>query len=96
MSDKMKKTMGAKLLKRMNVCDEMRGEAVEDLKTLRSEAISKHDQTSRAAAELAKKLDADPENETLQKEYAGAVNARKMFHHAAELNNALLESESAG
>jgi len=95
MPEKMQKTMGAKLLKRMEVCDDMRGEAVKDLKTLRSEAISKHDQTSRAAADLAKKLDKDPENETLQKEYAGAVGARKMFHHAAEMNDAILEGESA-
>ena len=87
--------MTGKLLKRMETCETMRGEAIQDLKTLRGEAISKHDQTARAAVELAKKLEKDPENKKLQREYAGAVSGRKMFYHAAELNTALLQNEGA-
>jgi len=91
--EKLQKTMTSKLLKRMETCDTVRSEAIQDLKTLRGEAISKHDQTARAAVTLGKQLEKNPENKKLQKEYAGAVSGRKMFHHAAELNTALIENE---
>lgn len=93
MSDKLQKTMTSKLLKRMETCDILRSEAIHDLKTLKGEAISKHDQTSRAAVKLGEQLEKDPDNKKLQREYAGAVMGRKMFHHAAELNTSLLENE---
>ncbi len=92
-SNKLNKTMSSKLLKRMETCETMRGEAITDLKTLRTEAISKHDQTSRAAVRLGEQLQTDPDNKPLQKEYAGSIAARKMFHHSVELNDALLENE---
>ena len=56
MSEKLQKTMTGKLLKRIETCETLRGEAVQDLKTLRSEAISKHDQTGRAAVELERRV----------------------------------------
>ncbi len=95
MPEPMSKTMTELLDKRMKQCEMMHQEAVRDLKTLRGEAISKHDQTSRAIPKLAKKLEKDPDNKELQKEYSGAVLTRKMHHHAAELNQALLDNEEA-
>lgn len=93
MPKQMKETITDQLHKRMKQCETMRQGAIEDLKTLRSEAISKHDQTSRAIPPLAKKLEKDPENKELQRKYAGAVLTRKMHHHAAELNQGLIDNE---
>ncbi len=89
----LKKTMASTMAKRLKTCDTMRGEVIQDLKTLRGEAISKHDQTARAVRTLSAQAEKDPENKTVQKELGGALNARKMFHHAAELNDRLLEDE---
>lgn len=88
------KTIADKMHKRIEIADQMRGEAITDLKTMRGEAISKHDQTARAAVAVGAKLQDDPENKRLQKEYAGAVNARKMFGAAARMNEAILEQEN--
>jgi len=89
----LQKTMASTMEKRLKTCDTMRGEAITDLKTLRGEAISKHDQTSRAVKTLSAQAQKNPDNPKVQRELAGALNARKMFHHAAELNDSLLESE---
>lgn len=89
----LQKTMASTMAKRMKVCDTMRSEAITDLKKLRVEAISKHDQTSRAVRTLSAQAQKDPENPKVQRELAGALLGRKMFHHAAELNDSLLESE---
>lgn len=93
MPNRMNKTITDQLRKRMDQCEIMRRDALKDLKTLRSEAISKHDQTSRAIPGLAKKTGKDPENKELQREYAGAILTRKMHHHIAELNQALIDNE---
>ena len=87
------KTMVSKIAQRLKVCDTMRGEAIQDIKVLRREAISKHDQTARAVKVLSAQAQKNPENAKIQKELAGALLARKMFHHAAELDTNLLESE---
>lgn len=89
----LKKTMASTMAKRLETCDTMRGEALTDLKTLRGEAISKHDQTSRAVRTLSAQAQKDPDNPKVQKELAGALLGRKMFHHAAVLNDHLLENE---
>lgn len=93
MPKRMIKTITDQLHKRMDQCEIMRRDALKDLKTLRSEAINKHDQTSRSIPALAKKLEKDPENKELQREYAGALLTRKMHHHAVEMNQALTDNE---
>ena len=91
---KLDKTIADQMHKRLEIADLMRGEAITDLKTMHREAISKHDQTGRAVLVAGEKLRQDPENKRLQKNYAGTVNARKMFGAAANLNQALLDQES--
>lgn len=89
------KTMAFKMAKRLEVADIIREQAITDLKTLRSEAISKHDQTGRVAIKAGEALGKDPENKKLQKDYAGAVTARKMFSAAANMNTAILKQEES-
>lgn len=89
----LKKTMASTMAKRLEVCDTMRSEVIQDLKTLQGEAISKHDQTARAITTLSDQAEKHPEDKKVREELAGALLGRKMFHHAAELNTNLLESE---
>lgn len=89
----MNKTIAGKIAKRIEVADDMHSKAITDLKTLRSEAISKHDQMGRQAVKSGNALDKDPENKNLQREYAGTINAKKMMAASAAMNDALLEQE---
>lgn len=89
----LQKTMAFKMAKRMETADLMRGEAIEDLKTLRSEAISKHDQTGRVAVKLGNQLRKSPDDKNLQKQYAGAVAAKRMFCGVANMNTKILKQE---
>lgn len=91
---KVRKSMTARIDERMKRCEQLKAEAVQDLKTLKSEAIQKHDATGKKVQALGQSLQARPGDAQLQKDYAGAVIAKQMFHHAAELNDALLEQEN--
>lgn len=84
----------AKLAERLKVCDKLYAENTEQLKRLRTEASSKFDGTNRHIRQIKKKLNNDPGNKKLQKEYAAMVNARAMFYAANQLNDGLMAKES--
>lgn len=77
--------------KRLAVCDKLHTENTETLKKLKSEASSKFDGTNRHIRSLKEKLEKDPGNKTLRKEYAAMVNARAMFYAGHQLNDNMLK-----
>ena len=89
----LQKTMASKMAKRMEIADTLRTQATTDLETLRSEAISKHDQVGRESVKLGEKLRKSPNDKNLQKQYAGAIAAKKMFGGAAAMNTQILKQE---
>jgi len=78
------------IAKRLDVCDKLHKENTETIKKLKTEASSKFDGTNRHIRSLKEKLEKDPGNKTLRKEYASMVNARSMFYAGHQLNENLL------
>lgn len=85
-----------KIHERLALCDRLRTENLESLRALGAEAKRKIDYLQGEIVGMEKKLQADPDNKTLQNEYAGRILARQMFTAGANLSDSLTDQERGG
>ena len=71
--------------------DKLHNASLNDAKRLGAEARVKYDRVNAQISAMAKKLNKDPENKELDKEYSGLLVAREMFLSSVRLNESLVE-----
>jgi len=86
-------SMTSKIHKRMQIAESERAALIGDLERLQKEAPDKLNQIAELVGSLAEQLEKDPDNQQLQKEYAGAVLARKMVSAGQGMTEGILKNE---
>lgn len=86
-------SMTSKIHDRMKIAESERAALISDLKRLQKEAPEKLKQLGALADQLATKLETDPGNQQLQKEYAGALIAQKMITGGQGMTDGILANE---
>jgi len=83
------------IAKRLELCDKLHKENLEQIRKLKTESSKKFDGTNRHIRILKARLEENPGNNKIRKEYATMVNARAMFYAGNKINEAILKDHES-